>query len=138
MWWAVITLCTIGYGDMVPSTGLGKAVGAMACVSGVVMVALPISVISSTFQAKFQEHTERLKVKKSNPKTLTDSALNLGKYRVNRLASSLRNTERTLRLNRMESGRKKATFTFPSVPRIDSTVLGSLTFPFLHLISEHL
>jgi hypothetical protein len=67
MWWAVITLCTIGYGDMVPSTGLGKAVGAMACVSGVVMVALPISVISSTFQAKFQEHTERLKVKKIQP-----------------------------------------------------------------------
>lgn len=62
MWWSVITLCTIGYGDMVPATGLGQAVGAMACVSGVVMVALPISVISQTFQAKFQEHTERQKM----------------------------------------------------------------------------
>lgn len=92
MWWAVITLCTIGYGDMVPSTGLGKAVGAMACVSGVVMVALPISVISSTFQAKFQEHTERLKVGKIQPQS-PDFALNLWKYRVNRLPSSFGNTE---------------------------------------------
>jgi len=59
MWWAVITLCTIGYGDMVPTSPLGQLCGGMACVSGVVMVALPISVISSTFQTKYAEHTER-------------------------------------------------------------------------------
>uniref|UniRef100_A0A7S0TWC5 Ion transport domain-containing protein n=1 Tax=Hemiselmis andersenii TaxID=464988 RepID=A0A7S0TWC5_HEMAN len=73
MWWAVITLCTIGYGDMVPNTGLGQAVGAMACVSGVVMVALPISVISSTFTAKFQEHTERKKLLEAQAARVKDT-----------------------------------------------------------------
>lgn len=59
MWWAVITLCTIGYGDLVPTSAFGQLCGGMACVSGVVMVALPISVISSTFQKKYQEHMDR-------------------------------------------------------------------------------
>uniref|UniRef100_A0A7S4H881 Ion transport domain-containing protein n=1 Tax=Guillardia theta TaxID=55529 RepID=A0A7S4H881_GUITH len=62
MWWAVITLCTIGYGDMTPVTDTGRLFGSMACVAGVVMVALPISVISSTFQEKYAEHMEKQKI----------------------------------------------------------------------------
>lgn len=62
MWWAIITLCTVGYGDMSPITPLGKVFGSMCCVAGVVMVALPISVISSTFQDMYQEHLEGQKI----------------------------------------------------------------------------
>eukprot|EP00802_Teleaulax_amphioxeia_P024242 Tamp_24913.p1 GENE.Tamp_24913~~Tamp_24913.p1 ORF type:complete len:192 (-),score=27.16 Tamp_24913:178-753(-) len=62
MWWAVITLCTVGYGDLVPLSPFGKLFGSMCCVAGVVMVALPISVISSTFQDQYQEHIENEKI----------------------------------------------------------------------------
>jgi len=65
MWWAIITLCTVGYGDMSPITPLGRLLGCMCCVCGVVMVALPISVISSTFQDKYEEHLETQKIQEA-------------------------------------------------------------------------
>ena len=62
MWWAVVTMTTIGYGDMYPETGLGQALGVICALSGVVMVAVPISVLSMTFSFKFAEHMQRQKV----------------------------------------------------------------------------
>ncbi|MFO1109935.1 MAG: cyclic nucleotide-gated ion channel [Bradyrhizobium sp.] len=49
MWWAIVTLGTVGYGDVVPVTVLGKAVSTVAIVSGFAMIALPVAIISSAF-----------------------------------------------------------------------------------------
>ena len=35
MWWAVVTLTSVGYGDVSPVTGIGKLVGAVVCMIGV-------------------------------------------------------------------------------------------------------
>jgi len=49
MWWAIVTLGTVGYGDVVPVTPLGKLVSVFAIVAGLVMIALPVAIISRAF-----------------------------------------------------------------------------------------
>lgn len=49
MYWAVITLATVGYGDVVPVTPLGRLLAGITAVIGLVMVALPVGIIASAF-----------------------------------------------------------------------------------------
>jgi len=55
MWWALVTLATVGYGDAVPITAIGKIVAAATIVTGLVMIALPVGIIASAFS----EHVHR-------------------------------------------------------------------------------
>jgi voltage-gated potassium channel len=49
MWWAVVTLATVGYGDAVPITVLGKIVASATALMGLVMLALPVGIIATAF-----------------------------------------------------------------------------------------
>jgi voltage-gated potassium channel len=49
MWWAIVTLGTVGYGDVVPITPLGKFVSVFAIICGLAMIALPVAIISTAF-----------------------------------------------------------------------------------------
>jgi voltage-gated potassium channel len=49
MWWAIVTLGTIGYGDVVPITALGKLIAGATIFLGLIMVALPVGIIASGF-----------------------------------------------------------------------------------------
>ncbi|MGL3209387.1 cyclic nucleotide-gated ion channel [Bradyrhizobium sp. BR 1433] len=49
MWWAIVTLGTVGYGDVVPITPLGRTVTVVAIVVGFAMIALPVAIISTAF-----------------------------------------------------------------------------------------
>lgn len=49
MWWAVITLTTVGYGDVFPITPAGKLVAACTALLGLVMLALPVGIIATSF-----------------------------------------------------------------------------------------
>ncbi|MDA9435183.1 cyclic nucleotide-gated ion channel [Bradyrhizobium sp. CCBAU 51627] len=49
MWWAIVTLGTVGYGDVVPVTALGKIISVFTIISGFAMIALPVAIISTAF-----------------------------------------------------------------------------------------
>uniref|UniRef100_A0A7E4VV02 BTB domain-containing protein n=1 Tax=Panagrellus redivivus TaxID=6233 RepID=A0A7E4VV02_PANRE len=57
LWWAVVTMTTIGYGDMTPHTYLGRLIGSICALTGVLTIALPVPVIVSNF-AMFYSHSQ--------------------------------------------------------------------------------
>ncbi|KAK3608327.1 hypothetical protein CHS0354_030778 [Potamilus streckersoni] len=54
-WWALITMCTVGYGDQVPVGVWGKVIGAICAISGVLTLAIPVPIITENFN-KFYAH----------------------------------------------------------------------------------
>ena len=55
-WWALATLTTVGYGDVVPLTPMGKVFGGIAMLLGVCMFALPIAIIAAGFSQESARH----------------------------------------------------------------------------------
>ncbi|MEM7410867.1 MAG: potassium channel family protein [Myxococcota bacterium] len=60
MWWSVVTLTTVGYGDVTPVTTLGKIFAASVSIVGVCLVALPTSIMASGFANAHRRRQERL------------------------------------------------------------------------------
>lgn len=49
MWWGIVTLTTVGYGDVTPVTLWGKIAGGLTAVMGLCMFAIPVGIIASAF-----------------------------------------------------------------------------------------
>uniref|UniRef100_A0A8C7ZVF4 Potassium voltage-gated channel subfamily C member 4 n=1 Tax=Oryzias sinensis TaxID=183150 RepID=A0A8C7ZVF4_9TELE len=87
-WWAVVTMTTLGYGDMYPQTWLGMMVGALCALAGVLTIAMPVPVIVNNFGMYYslamakQKLPKKKKKHNPNPEILTDSA-SFGKSETN-------------------------------------------------------
>jgi voltage-gated potassium channel Kch len=46
-WWAMVTLTTVGYGDAVPTSGLGKFVASLTIIIGILLMAFPVTIFTS-------------------------------------------------------------------------------------------
>jgi len=54
MWWGIVTLATVGYGDVYPVTTMGKIVAAVVVVTGIAIFALPTATLSAAFIGEVQ------------------------------------------------------------------------------------
>ena len=65
LWWAIVTLTTVGYGDAYPVTALGRFLAGVIAIAGVTVIALPTGI----FAASFSEGIERRRRSKDNAGT---------------------------------------------------------------------
>lgn len=49
LWWAIVTLGTIGYGDAIPITPIGRMIAALTIFAGLLMIALPVGIVATAF-----------------------------------------------------------------------------------------
>lgn len=95
MWWAIVTMTTLGYGDMVPMTPGGRVLGGLTALIGIGMVALPSGVLASGF-------SEQLRLRREEYREQVAAALEDGAL-TRRERRSLDQTRRRLDLSEEEA-----------------------------------
>ncbi|OTG90800.1 ion transporter [Acinetobacter sp. ANC 3813] len=63
MWWAVVTLTTVGYGDVTPITPLGRFLGALITILGVGLAALPAGILANGLANELEQRKQFLELK---------------------------------------------------------------------------
>ncbi len=62
MWWAVVTLTTVGYGDVYPVTVAGKLIASVIALSSVGLFALPAGILASGFNDEMQRKRRKVQI----------------------------------------------------------------------------
>ncbi|XP_023692557.1 voltage-gated potassium channel KCNC2 isoform X2 [Paramormyrops kingsleyae] len=73
-WWAVVTMTTLGYGDMYPETWSGMLVGALCALAGVLTIAMPVPVIVNNFGMYYSLAMAKQKLPKKRKKHIPQTA----------------------------------------------------------------
>jgi voltage-gated potassium channel len=56
LWWSIVTLTTVGYGDVYPVTALGKLISAVVAIVGIGIIAMPAGIMAAAFSDAIQRH----------------------------------------------------------------------------------
>ena len=66
LYWATVTLTTVGYGDLCPATDLGRFVSMMSSIFGVAIIALPSGIITASYLDELRAIKEEKEEEKKN------------------------------------------------------------------------
>lgn len=72
-WWSIVTMTTVGYGDVYPRTSMGKVTATFTFLSGILLIALPVAIVGRKFTDVYDAHTEA-KTKSEEEKAERDAA----------------------------------------------------------------
>jgi len=64
LWWAIVTMTTVGYGDIISTTALGKIIASILGIIGMLMIALPLVILGYHFQEAYNEVEEERMIEK--------------------------------------------------------------------------
>jgi ABC-type phosphate transport system permease subunit len=59
IWWAIVTLTTVGYGDHVPKSAGGQIIGSLCAICGIIVLAMPVAMIVANFNSYYQKKKDR-------------------------------------------------------------------------------
>lgn len=59
IYWAIVTITTVGYGDIAPQTALGQFIAGIAMISGYAIIAVPTGIIGAELMNEFQTRTDK-------------------------------------------------------------------------------
>ena len=111
MWWSIITLTTVGYGDVSPISALGKVVGALTAIMGVMTVAMMTGIVASSFANKMSLRKETLQ--NQIIESLEDGIISGNELdEINRLAGALElsdeEVDTLIRYEKLRLGKKRS------------------------------
>jgi voltage-gated potassium channel len=58
LWWAAVTMTTVGYGDVIPLTPLGKLIAVITSMGGIVLIAIPTGILAASFSDELMREEE--------------------------------------------------------------------------------
>lgn len=67
-YWVIVTATTVGYGDLYPTTGWGRFIACVTMYCGVLVLALPISVVGSNFSREYEKNKAALDAAEASPR----------------------------------------------------------------------
>jgi len=63
LWWAITTVTGVGYGDLVPVTGIGRIIGAVLMTAGLILFSLVVAILSAAINNREEKYwTKRIKI----------------------------------------------------------------------------
>lgn len=74
MWWSIETLTTVGYGDVLPITPLGKLLASVISITGIAFIALPAGILGAGFIEEFQSRRNEKQKTMANATSLNVAA----------------------------------------------------------------
>ncbi|CAD8178977.1 unnamed protein product [Paramecium pentaurelia] len=104
IWWCVVTMTTVGYGDLIPQTIQGKFIACITALLGTTTISLPVAIMGINFYRTLKENDENLEIDKLKQKysisneVASNDQLNLRElqFMENRLEQLYENNEKVL------------------------------------------
>ncbi|MBX9666895.1 MAG: ion transporter [Candidatus Obscuribacterales bacterium] len=99
LWWGIITLTTVGYGDVYPTTVLGKVISGITALAGIGLIAMPAGILAAAFGDAINRHKHELEQRKSGSYSRVERAKVVREERSRGFDSHVEDTHREIDLS---------------------------------------